>query len=229
MEYRVVNRSSERITQKYKSSTHKGVDIGWSSNEEDNKIYANCKGIVYEIQDGLKNDTKATGTKTWGNYVYIIHPNGYFTRYAHLQSGIPVKKGQDVDENTIVGIMGNTGRSYGRHLHFEVAKSYSSSTRINPTPYLTKKVCDDSTPQLYQGEFPKLRLGIWGWKKGNKDKNIGLLQSFLNWCLECNLTIDNSFGPATEKQVKSFQKKYNLSVDGVFGPACLKKAKTIKK
>ena len=133
MEDRVVPRSSKRITQKYKPLFHKGVDIGWSTVEENNKIHANCKGIVYEIQDNQVNNKKSTGKKTWGNYVYVKHPNGMFTRYAHLKEGLLVKEGDQVNEETVIGIIGNTGRSYGRHLHFEVATGYSSSKRINPT------------------------------------------------------------------------------------------------
>lgn len=229
MEDRVVPRSSKRITQKYKKLTHKGVDIGWSSNEENNKIYANCEGVVYEIQDGQVNSKNSTGKKSWGNFVYIKHPNGMFTRYAHLKTKIPVKVGQSVDENTIVGIMGNTGNSYGRHLHFEVATGYSSSKRINPEPYLTKKVYTKEDPQSYTGEYPKLKNGIFGWKRGDKNKNVGLIQKYLNWCLGCHLAIDNSFGNLTEKQVKVFQKKYGLIEDGKVGPRTIKIMKTIKK
>lgn len=137
---RIIYESEKRITQHYKKGKHNGVDLGWRSNEEYNKIYANCEGIVVEVQDGMGNQKGATGSKSWGNYVYIKHPNGMHSRYAHLEKGIPVKKGQNVDENTVVGIIGNSGNSYGRHLHFEVAKKYSSSSRINPEPYLTKAI-----------------------------------------------------------------------------------------
>ena len=232
MEDRVVPRSSKRITQKYKTLSHKGVDIGWSSVEKNNEIHANCKGIVYEIQDNQVNNTKSKGKKTWGNYVYIKHPNGMFTRYAHLKVGIPVKVGQEVDENTIVGIMGNSGNSYGRHLHFEVATAYSSTKRINPTQYLTKPVYtyeNKEEPQLYDGKIPKLKKGIFGWRKGDKNINVGYIQEFLNWYLECKLKIDNSFGSATESQVLLFQKKEGLKTDGVFGPACINKMKKVKK
>ena len=232
MEDRVVPRSSKRITQKYKTLSHKGVDIGWSSVEKNNEIHANCKGIVYEIQDNQVNNTKSKGKKTWGNYVYIKHPNGMFTRYAHLKIGIPVKVGQEVDENTIIGIMGNSGNSYGRHLHFEVATAYSSSKRINPTKYLTMPVYtyeNKEDPQSYTGEYPKLKNGIFGWKRGDKNKNVGLIQKYLNWCLGCHLAIDNSFGNLTEKQVKVFQKKYGLIEDGKVGPRTIKIMKTTKK
>ena len=72
MEDRVVPRSSKRITQKYKPLSHKGVDIGWSSVEENNKVHANCRGIVREVVDGKTNNIKSTGdpnldfTKKWG-------------------------------------------------------------------------------------------------------------------------------------------------------------------
>ncbi len=227
--YRVVERSSERITQAYKPLKHKGVDIGYSSNEENNKVHANAKGTVYEIKDNQVNNVKSTGSATWGNYVLIKHPNGMFTRYAHLKTGLPVKVGDVVDETTVIGVIGNTGRSYGRHLHFEVATGYSSSKRINPTKYLNEAVYTEEEMKTYQGQFPKLRLGIYGWKRGDKDANVGLIQAFLNWCLDLNLAIDNSFGPATEKAVLEYQKKYGLTQDKKFGPACLRKAKTIKK
>ena len=140
MEGRVINRSSKRITQNYKSLSHKGVDLGWSRNEEDNKVYANCKGIVYEIVDGKNRNPKASGSASWGNYVLVRHANGYFTRYAHLKKGVLVRKGDRVDETTLLGVMGDSGKTTARHLHFEVSKAYSSAKRINPTEYLIKPV-----------------------------------------------------------------------------------------
>ena len=138
---RVVNESSKRITNHY-GNGHNGVDIGWRGDESQNRVYANCVGTVKEIQTGIPNLPGATGKKSWGNFVLIQHPNGMMTRYAHLQE-VFVKVGQHVDENTCIGIIGNTGNSYGRHLHFEV---YKNGVRINPEPYLTKPVYDGSKP-----------------------------------------------------------------------------------
>ena len=142
---RVINESSKRITQNY--GGHNGVDLGYRANEEENKVYANCKGTVVETVDGLGNLKGSTGVKSWGNYVLVKHSNGYHSRYAHLKSGILVKKGQEVDENTQLGIIGDSGNAYGRHLHFEVATGYSSTTRIDPTPYLTKAIYVELDPQ----------------------------------------------------------------------------------
>jgi hypothetical protein len=146
---RVLVNSENRIScayGKYKTlpGKHNGVDVGYSKNEEENKVYANCKGVVYETQDSLDKNTNATGKATWGNFVLIKHPNGMFSRYAHLIKGsIAVKVGQDVDENTYLGMMGESGITYGRHLHFEVATGYNSNTRIDPTPYLTKPIYEE--------------------------------------------------------------------------------------
>lgn len=149
----VIYNSSKRITQSY-STTHKGVDLGYSKDEDRNVVYANSQGVVVEVIDKYENNTKATGSKSWGNYVYIKHPNGFYSRYAHLKRGtISVKVNDNVNEQTPIGIMGNSGRAFGRHLHFEVSKGYSSSKRINPEPYLTRKIYE---PEFTLGTYKTL-------------------------------------------------------------------------
>jgi murein DD-endopeptidase MepM/ murein hydrolase activator NlpD len=81
-----------------------------------------------------------TGTVTWagwnvygyGNLVVINHGNGYETYYAHL-SGINVFPGQVVNQGQVIGLSGNTGRSSGPHLHFEIR--YFNSM-LEPLAYL---------------------------------------------------------------------------------------------
>jgi murein DD-endopeptidase MepM/ murein hydrolase activator NlpD len=74
------------------------------------------------------------GRDTWGygNQVLIDHGNGYLTRYAHLDK-ILVTAGDSVKKNQKIGTMGNTGRSTGPHLHFEVI---NSGTPRNPMGFL---------------------------------------------------------------------------------------------
>lgn len=139
----IVYDAKNRITNGY-SNSHKGVDIGWNrkySEEQNYLIYPNCKGIVKKIVTGLKNDLTSSGEKTWGNYVLIKHENGMYSRYAHLKD-VYCKVGETVNENTTIGYMGDTGNAYGVHLHFEVQTNASSSSRIDPTPYLTKKIVE---------------------------------------------------------------------------------------
>ncbi len=71
----------------------------------------------------------------YGNLVKIDHGNGIVTAYAHLDK-INVSKGQTVDSNTEIAKSGNTGRSTGPHLHFEVLKN---GTPLNPMTYLKKR------------------------------------------------------------------------------------------
>lgn len=55
----------------------------------------------------------------YGNYIVVDHPNGTQTLYSHLSSNI-VWSGSGVVQGQVIGYVGNTGRSTGSHLHFEV-------------------------------------------------------------------------------------------------------------
>lgn len=71
----------------------------------------------------------------YGKTVVIAHPGGWKTVYAHL-SRVIVRTGQYVKQGQFVGASGNTGRSTGAHLHFEILKSGRS---INPYIYFRKR------------------------------------------------------------------------------------------
>lgn len=68
----------------------------------------------------------------YGQAIEITHGNGMLTRYAHL-SRIGVTVGQEVAAGATIGGLGNTGRSTGPHLHFEVR---INDRAINPRPFL---------------------------------------------------------------------------------------------
>ena len=94
---------------------HKGLDI---SNNTGTKIYAAGNGVVKESKYSY----------SYGNYVLIEHKNGFMTRYAHLSKRL-VKQGQEVSQGELIGLMGNTGTSYGSHLHYEI---YVNGKVIDP-------------------------------------------------------------------------------------------------
>ena len=131
MSSRVLQKGINRITQGYKATIHKGVDLG-REHITGEPIIAHSAGTVVSCVTGQKNNKGSTGTASYGNYVKIDHGDGYETLYAHLAS-VKVKKGQFVKRGEVIGTMGNTGNSYGTHLHFEVRKNGS---RIDPTKYL---------------------------------------------------------------------------------------------
>ena len=82
---------------------------------------------IYATGDGIvkRADNRAAG---FGNHVRIDHGFGYVSLYAHM-SKYKVKRGQKVKRGEIIGYVGNTGRSAGPHLHYEIFKD---GKKINP-------------------------------------------------------------------------------------------------
>ena len=85
-------------------------------------IYAAAAGTVSFVGD----------QQGYGNTVEIDHGNGLMTRYAHM-SGFRARVGQQVEAGQVIGLIGNTGRSTGPHLHFEVR---INDRAVNPRPFL---------------------------------------------------------------------------------------------
>lgn len=119
------------VTQDYKAGVHNGIDIV-NKNYTLGNITAHSGGTVV----GIRNDvTGFISGGSYGNYVKIKHDNGYYTLYAHGKyNSVSVKIGQRVKKGQVIMAMGNTGTSYGGHLHFEVRDT--SDARIDPTPYI---------------------------------------------------------------------------------------------
>jgi len=68
----------------------------------------------------------------YGKVIEIDHGNGLMTRYAHM-SRFTARAGDKVDAGAVIGAIGNTGRSTGPHLHFEVR---INDRPVNPRPFL---------------------------------------------------------------------------------------------
>lgn len=105
---------SRRIAGPYGIRTyrmHRGVDLGLCHGE-DRTIVAAFPGKVKLVRNQGRR-------KGYGKYVIIDHGNGLTTLYAHLASW-KVKIGDELQAGDTVGVGGNTGRSFGAHLHFEM-------------------------------------------------------------------------------------------------------------
>lgn len=89
---------------------HEGLDISANVGSE---VFSTAQGRVMMILYSKYG---------YGNRVVIKHGYGFETLYAHLGT-INVKKGQWVRKNQIIGTVGNTGRSTGPHLHYEIHKN----------------------------------------------------------------------------------------------------------
>ncbi len=118
---------------------HTGVDIKANKSP----VYASADGlvIVAKTVTNLPNYSEANKHSFgYGNYIIIAHGslNGkkMYTLYGHLTS-LNVKVGQAVTTGQTIGISGNTGNSYGPHLHFEVrTNSGNYGSDVNPLLYL---------------------------------------------------------------------------------------------
>jgi murein DD-endopeptidase MepM/ murein hydrolase activator NlpD len=96
-----------RIDPIYKTPKfHAGMDFSGAHRSE---IFATAKGTLTFV--GWKQG--------YGNCMIIDHGFGYETLYAHLD-GFKLKRGQQVNRGDVIGYMGNTGKSTGTHLHYEV-------------------------------------------------------------------------------------------------------------
>ena len=101
---------------------HRGIDIAAPIGTP---VYAPAKGVVAfaGVQGG------------YGNVIFVKHRGGLSTRYGHLDK-ILVKEGQKVERGDIIGHVGNTGRSTGPHLHYEVRVGGVS---VNPMKYIVSR------------------------------------------------------------------------------------------
>ena len=164
---RVLKDSKNQITYGY-NNDHKAVDVVKYKNKCA-YIIAHTDGVVVWVQTGQKNNKNATGNASYGNCVKLKHPNGYYTLYAHLKN-VNVRINDKVKQGDILGYMGETGRAFKSHLHFEVRNI--NDVRINPTNYLNSNLPDN---HIYQAYDLKKKRWLPIVKKGTKGYagNIG--------------------------------------------------------
>ena len=109
---------------------HTGIDFSANMGTE---AYATGDGVVSDVEKGHWG---------YGNIVVIDHGFGYKTYYAHLQKAA-VRKKQKVKRGQLIGFIGNTGKTTGVHLHYEVRKN---DVPINPINFFF----NDLTPEEYE-------------------------------------------------------------------------------
>lgn len=105
----------------YCSTNHKGYDMAQG-----------CGSTIFAAGPG---DVITAGSYYgWGNTVRIDHGDALVTLYGHMQwESIRVTEGQMITAGTPLGAEGDTGASFGCHLHFEVQKS---GTPVDPEPFM---------------------------------------------------------------------------------------------
>lgn len=104
---------------------HTGQDLAAPTTRP---IVAASAGTVTTVAD--------LGSDSYGRYVVITHSGGTETWYAHLEAFAPsIRVGVDVTTGQLIGYMGSTGNSTGRHLHFEVRPA--GARPVDPVPWMS--------------------------------------------------------------------------------------------
>lgn len=115
------------ITDSYEH--HAGIDLAAKGGTP---VIAAAHGVVRKMFIAPPGSRKGLG-----NYIVIRHNGSYTTVYGHLNEKKPfasgLKVGSKVKRNQVIGYVGNTGRSTGDHLHFEILRN---GVQIDPFPYL---------------------------------------------------------------------------------------------
>lgn len=130
---------------------HYGLDLAQPTGEP-----------IYAAFDGVVRISKRN--KSYGNLVIIHHANGLETYYAHM-SKREVVAGQTVKSGELIGLCGNTGRSFGSHLHFEIR--YMGNA-MNP-----ENVVDCSTHSLISNQLELTAASFRKKGKGSSGSGTG--------------------------------------------------------
>ena len=119
------------------SNNHRGLDlVGKDYTLDDIVSYAN--GTVNMVTNGYGNGQGEGVNWAYGNFVKIINDDGTVCLYAHMEY-TSVKVGQRVSKGQVIGRMGNSGNSFGGHLHWEFWSCNDYYKNIDPSPYLAPK------------------------------------------------------------------------------------------
>lgn len=152
------------------NSFHGGIDLTGYTNGVHVLDYI-CAKETGKVVAVRSNCTGFESGGSYGNYVKISHGDGVETLYAHMAHGsVKHSVGDVVKEGEVIGYMGNTGTSYGGHLHFEVRQN---GTRIDPTEYAYGKELPGSeeVPEKSIDELAnEVIQGLWGNNPERKER-----------------------------------------------------------
>jgi murein DD-endopeptidase MepM/ murein hydrolase activator NlpD len=140
---------------------HEGVDIA-----------APAGAPVHVATDGVVMRSGVSGT--YGRFVEVAHKDGFRTLYAHLGRDAGLKRGTYVKRGTTVAYVGNSGRSTGSHLHFELRNK--AGKPLNPALFMGKTFAEkDDLPLKAAAKVGrKVRLAqVSKWPEGVNGQDGG--------------------------------------------------------
>lgn len=125
-------------------SYHEALDI---VNDNFTNVYSMFDGYVILVVDDVPDyaQTSPTNYSGYGNEVWIVSTNGRVKqRVAHLKKGAKVKEGQKIKQDTVIGVMGQTGYRFPLptiHTHYEI---YVDNVRVDPLGNWQKYLKDNN-------------------------------------------------------------------------------------
>lgn len=127
-EYTITSPFGPRTLENGDKRPHKGIDCVGKTNKN---IVAPTNGKIITSQIILN---KTNPTWEWGNYIKMDDLDGYYLFFCHLSKRLVIP-GQMVEKAQIIGVEGQSGYSFGSHLHFEVRRK-RDNVSIDPMEYL---------------------------------------------------------------------------------------------
>lgn len=216
---RVLEGKITSITQPYHINYDKGYDYDhWGIDITGFNGSYNVLDWVVAHSDGVvvavRTDCTGFEYNSYGNYVLLQHYNGTYTMYAHLYYGtVCVSYGQKVTKGQRLGYMGNTGTSYGGHLHWEVR--LANGYQIDPEPFLNRElpnkwvtaingawyyVVNGAIDYSYNG-VAQNENGWWKITNGTVDFNFtGLAQNENGWWYCKNGKVDFNYNGIVQNE-----------------------------
>ena len=209
---------------------HNGVDLWGPKPKIWNEAWHTGKVIAAGTSKLKKADGSLGGVGWFVDVRSKINGKFYVSRYGHMvENSLQVKVGEIVKPGTRLGIMGNTGASAGRHLHFEICKgrvhrwTSNGSGFVDPLKFIKTVIAkweidqevDKPTPDTGDvqpapvHEPVKKPHPFKAVKLGSKGKTVIAVQKKLS------LKADGQFGPITEAAVKRFQKAKGKPESGI--------------
>ncbi|MBM6619908.1 M23 family metallopeptidase [Bacillus suaedaesalsae] len=176
---------------------------------------------IYTVDAGTV--TKSYYSSSYGNVIFVMHPNGYETVYAHLSKRL-VKEGDIVTKGQQIGKVGNTGRSRGAHLHFEVHKgewNIKKSNAIDPLHTLDVSVFIGEGKEKNVLAEKKQEVKLATLEKIYKEQNVSdlmLTDDSSNQLLASSVVVSNDLQEIdvieeVEKLIVSSEKVVTLTVE----------------